>query len=57
MFAHKTVKQVADHFDDVIGKLTKKPAVIGHSFGGLALRSFSSASSSTLGKAGAPHPW
>ncbi len=35
VFAHKTVKQVADHFADLIGKLTKKPAVIGHSFGGL----------------------
>jgi pimeloyl-ACP methyl ester carboxylesterase len=35
VFAHKTVKQVADHFDDVIRKLAKKPAVIGHSFGGL----------------------
>ena len=35
VFAHKTVGQVADHFADVIGKLAKKPAVIGHSFGGL----------------------
>jgi non-heme chloroperoxidase len=35
VFAHKTVGQVADHFGDVIGKLEKKPAVIGHSFGGL----------------------
>src|SRR5438876_1489167 len=35
VFAHKTVKQVADHFEDVIGKLSKKPAVVGHSFGGL----------------------
>ena len=35
VFAHKTVKQVADHFCDVIRKLTRKPAVIGHSFGGL----------------------
>jgi pimeloyl-ACP methyl ester carboxylesterase len=35
VFAHKTVGQVADHFADVIGALTKKPAVIGHSFGGL----------------------
>jgi len=34
-FAHKTVGQVADHFADVIGKLKKTPAVIGHSFGGL----------------------
>jgi pimeloyl-ACP methyl ester carboxylesterase len=35
VFAHKTVGQVADHYADVIGKLEKKPAVIGHSFGGL----------------------
>jgi pimeloyl-ACP methyl ester carboxylesterase len=35
VFAHKSVGDVADHFGEVIGKLTKKPAVIGHSFGGL----------------------
>jgi non-heme chloroperoxidase len=35
VFAHKSVGQVADHFAEVIGKLKKKPAVIGHSFGGL----------------------
>jgi pimeloyl-ACP methyl ester carboxylesterase len=35
VFAHKTVGQVADHFQDVIAKLSKKPAIIGHSFGGL----------------------
>jgi pimeloyl-ACP methyl ester carboxylesterase len=35
VFAHKTVGQVADHYEDVIRKLQKKPAVIGHSFGGL----------------------
>jgi pimeloyl-ACP methyl ester carboxylesterase len=35
VFAHKTIKQVADHFDDVIQGLDRKPAVIGHSFGGL----------------------
>ena len=49
VFAHKTVGQVADHFGEVIGRLTKKPAVIGHSFGGLltqivAGRSLSAAS-------------
>jgi pimeloyl-ACP methyl ester carboxylesterase len=33
--AHKTIGQIADHFNDVIKTLTKKPAVIGHSFGGL----------------------
>ena len=35
VFAHKSVGQVADHFDEVIRGLRKKPAIIGHSFGGL----------------------
>jgi non-heme chloroperoxidase len=35
VFAHKTIKQVADHFDQAIAGLDRKPAVIGHSFGGL----------------------
>jgi non-heme chloroperoxidase len=35
VFAHKTVGQVADHFDELIRQLRRKPAVIGHSFGGL----------------------
>jgi pimeloyl-ACP methyl ester carboxylesterase len=35
VFAGKTVGQVAHHYAEVIGRLDKKPAVIGHSFGGL----------------------
>ncbi len=35
VFARKSVGQVADHYGDVIGQLGRKPAVIGHSFGGL----------------------
>ena len=35
VFARKTVGQVADHYARVIGQVKKKPAVIGHSFGGL----------------------
>jgi pimeloyl-ACP methyl ester carboxylesterase len=35
VLAHKSIGQIADHVEDVIGGLTKKPAVIGHSFGGL----------------------
>jgi pimeloyl-ACP methyl ester carboxylesterase len=35
VFAGKTVGQVADHYDEVIRGLDRKPAVIGHSFGGL----------------------
>jgi non-heme chloroperoxidase len=35
VFAGKTVGQVADHTAELIGRLTMKPAVVGHSFGGL----------------------
>jgi pimeloyl-ACP methyl ester carboxylesterase len=35
VFAKKTLRQIADHTAEVIGKLTKKPAVMGHSTGGL----------------------
>jgi pimeloyl-ACP methyl ester carboxylesterase len=35
VFAKKTLKQVADHTTDVIDKLEKKPALLGHSTGGL----------------------
>ncbi|WP_254706350.1 esterase/lipase family protein [Streptomyces lunaelactis] len=35
VFAGKTVGQVADHLEGLIGTLERKPAVIGHSFGGL----------------------
>src|SRR5919198_1247520 len=34
VFAGKTLGQVANHTAEVIGKLTKKPAVLGHSTGG-----------------------
>ena len=35
VFAHKSVGQVADHFEGVIRRLDRRPAVVGHSFGGL----------------------
>jgi non-heme chloroperoxidase len=35
VFAHKTVGQVADHYAAAIAGLGGKPAVVGHSFGGL----------------------
>jgi len=34
-FADETIGQVGDHYANVIGQLTRKPAVIGHSSGGL----------------------
>src|SRR6202044_3129264 len=35
VFAGKSIGQVADHFASITGTLTKKPVIIGHSFGGL----------------------
>jgi non-heme chloroperoxidase len=35
LFARKTIGQVADHFSSVVEQLERKPAVIGHSVGGL----------------------
>lgn len=35
VFAHKMVQGVTDHYLEAISRLAKKPAVIGHSFGGL----------------------
>jgi non-heme chloroperoxidase len=35
VFANKTVGAVADHYAEVVGRLDRKPAVVGHSFGGL----------------------
>src|SRR5215472_4013312 len=34
LLAHKRIKQVTDHYVAAIGQLQRKPAVIGHSFGG-----------------------
>src|SRR3954453_20006098 len=38
VFAHKTVGQVADHFEEILSGLELEPAVIGHSFGGLLVQ-------------------
>jgi non-heme chloroperoxidase len=35
VFAHKSIGQIADHFAAIAGSLAKKPAIIGHSLGGL----------------------
>jgi len=35
VFAGKSIDDVADHYCEVIHQLSRKPAVIGHSFGGL----------------------
>jgi non-heme chloroperoxidase len=35
VLARKGIGQVADHFEEIIRRLDRKPAVMGHSFGGL----------------------
>src|SRR5487761_264414 len=56
VFAHKTVGQVADHYAEVIGQLKKKPAVIGHSFGGLLTQIVAGRGLSAASVAVAPAP-
>ena len=34
-FAGKSIGEVADHFETVIRQLDRRPAIVGHSFGGL----------------------
>src|SRR5258705_3325357 len=38
IFARKSIGQVADHVDGIIRRLARKPAIIGHSFGGLLVQ-------------------
>jgi non-heme chloroperoxidase len=57
VFAHKTIKQVADHFDELIGKLARKPAVIGHSFGGLLTQILAGRGSAAVSVAIDPAPF
>ena len=35
VFARKTIGLVADHYSDIATRLSAKPAIVGHSFGGL----------------------
>ena len=38
LFARQTLRGTADHYAEVVAKLTKKPALIGHSFGGMLVQ-------------------
>jgi non-heme chloroperoxidase len=46
VFAHKRVQGITDHYLDAITQLDKKPAVIGHSFGGLIAQKIAGAGAS-----------
>jgi non-heme chloroperoxidase len=57
MFAGKTVGQVADHYAEIIGKLDKQPAIVGHSFGGLLAQILAGRGLSTVTVAIDPAPF
>ena len=57
LFAHKTIGQVANHFAVIIGRLEKKPAVIGHSFGGLLAQIIAGRGLATVSVAIDPAPF
>jgi pimeloyl-ACP methyl ester carboxylesterase len=55
--ANKTVGQVADHFSAVIAQLQRKPAVIGHTLGGLLAQILAGRGQSAVTVAIAPAPF
>jgi pimeloyl-ACP methyl ester carboxylesterase len=57
VFAHKTVGQVADHFDDLVEQLEETPAIVGHSFGGLLAQILAGRGLSAVTVAIAPAPF
>jgi pimeloyl-ACP methyl ester carboxylesterase len=57
VFAKKTLGQIADHGAEVIGKLDKKPAVMGHSTGGLVAQMIADRGLSAATVAIAPGPF
>jgi non-heme chloroperoxidase len=57
VFAKKSIGEVADHFAEVIGGLGRKPAVIGHSFGGLLTEILAGRGLAAVSVAIAPAPF
>ena len=56
-FAGKRIKQIADHYVDVIAQLTAKPVLIGHSFGGLLTQMIAGRGLATASVAISPAPF
>ena len=57
VFANKSIRQTTDHYVEVIGQLTTKPAVIGHSFGGLIAERLAGLGAATVTVAISPAPF
>ncbi len=57
VMAHKTIGQIADHFGEVVERLRRRPAVVGHSFGGLLTQILAGRGLSVASVAIAPAPF
>lgn len=57
VFAHKRIGQVTQHYLEAIGQLRRKPAVIGHSFGGLIAQKIAGEGASAVTVAIDPAPF
>ena len=55
--AGKSIKQVADHFADIVAMLDHKPAIVGHSFGGLLTQILAGRGLATVSVAIDPAPF
>jgi non-heme chloroperoxidase len=56
-FANKTVAQIANHTDGIVRQLERKPALIGHSFGGLMVQILAGRGASAATVAISPAPF
>lgn len=56
-FAHKTIEQIADHFEQIILNVKKIPAIVGHSVGGLLGEILAGRGLSTVTVAISPAPF
>jgi len=57
VFAKKSIAEVADHFGEIASSLKKKPAIIGHSFGGLMTEILAGRGLSAVSVAISPAPF
>jgi pimeloyl-ACP methyl ester carboxylesterase len=59
VFARKSIGDIADHYEAIVRKLDKKPAIVGHSFGGLLTQILAGRGRAAVSVAidPAPFPW
>jgi pimeloyl-ACP methyl ester carboxylesterase len=57
VFAGKSIEDVADHYAEIIGGLDSKPAIVGHSFGGLMTEILAGRGLSAVSVAISPAPF